>query len=76
MKNQFVILHFVARTFLSYILVNDYVIIPKFKFDEMEQRDRKLYIMEDTNYIDVEETDMYIIDMSTHSLLLGLGLGR
>ena len=76
MKNQFVILHFVAKTLLSDIPVNDYVIIPKFKFDEMEHKDRQLYIMEDTNYIEVEETDMYIIDMSTHSLLLGLGLGR
>ena len=76
MKNQFVILHFVGQTLLSAIPIEDYGILPKFKFDEMEHRDRQLYIMEDTNYIAVEETDMYIIDMSTHSLLLGLGLGR
>ena len=76
MKNQFVILHFVAKTLLSDIPVNDYVIIPRLNLTKWSIEDRQLYIMEDTNYIEVEETDMYIIDMSTHSLLLGLGLGR
>ena len=70
MKNQFVIQYFIADG------IEDYIIIPKFKFDEMEHTEILLYIIEDTYIQEIELLDIYIIDMSTYSLLNSLRLGK
>jgi len=70
MNKQFVIQFFLADN------REDYVILEKLKWDSMENKDKLDYICIDEDYEEVETTKYRIIDSTTRSLLLGLGLGR